>query len=121
MIARILAIMRKEFIQMSRDRRVVMVTLLMPVMQLFLLGYAGTTDVRNVPLVVLDQSQSVQSRALLDAFQATDYFTFAYQTASEAELRRLIESGQAKTGLIIPPDYGNKITWTTPEVSGGLA
>jgi len=109
MIARTLAIMRKEFIQMSRDRRVVMVTLLMPVMQLFLLGYAGTTDVRNVPLVVLDQSQSVQSRALLDAFQATDYFTFAYQAASEAELRRLIESGQAKTGLIIPPDYGDKI------------
>jgi ABC-2 type transport system permease protein len=109
MIARTLAIMRKEFIQMSRDRRVVMVTLLMPVMQLFLLGYAGTTDVRNVPLVVLDQSQSPQSLALLDAFQATGYFTFSYQAASEAELRRLIESGQAKTGLIIPPDYGDKI------------
>ncbi len=109
MITRTLAIMRKEFIQMSRDRRVVMVTLLMPVMQLFLLGYAGTTDVRNVPLVVLDQSQSPQSRALLDAFQATDYFTFAHQAASEAELRRLIEGGQAKTGLIIPPDYADKI------------
>jgi ABC-2 type transport system permease protein len=109
MIARTLAIMRKEFIQMSRDRRVVVVTLLMPVMQLFLLGYAGTTDVRNVPLVVLDQSQSPQSQALLDAFQATGYFTLAYQAASEAELQRLIESGQAKTGLIIPPDYGDKI------------
>jgi ABC-2 type transport system permease protein len=109
MITRTLAIMRKEFIQMSRDRRVVMVTLLMPVMQLFLLGYAGTTDVSNVPLVVLDQSQSAQSQALLDAFRATGYFTFAYQAASETELEDLIESGQAKTGLIIPPDYGDKI------------
>jgi drug efflux transport system permease protein len=110
MLNRIFAIMRKEFIQMSRDRRVVMVTLLMPVMQLFLLGYAGTTDVRNVPLVVLDQSQSAQSQALLDAFRATGYFTLDYQASSETELTQLIESGQAKTGLIIPPDYGNKIT-----------
>ena len=121
MLNRIFAIMRKEFIQMSRDRRVVMVTLLMPVMQLFLLGYAGTTDVRNVQLVVLDQSQSAQSQALLDAFRATGYFTLAYQASSETELTQLIESGQAKTGLIIPPNYGDKITWTTPKVSGGLA
>jgi len=109
MIARTLSIVRKEFIQMLRDRRTVIVTLVMPVMQLFLLGYAGTTDVRNVPLVVLDQSQSQQSRALLDAFRATDYFTFAYEAADEAEVRRLIDNGQAKTGLIIPPDYGEKV------------
>jgi ABC-2 type transport system permease protein len=109
MIGRVLSIVRKEFIQMLRDRRTVIVTLVMPVMQLFLLGYAGTTDVRNVPLVVLDQSQGPQSRALLDAFRATDYFTFAYEAANEAELKRLIDDGQAKTGLIIPPDYGDKV------------
>ena len=109
MIARTLSIIRKEFIQMSRNPRVVVVTLVMPIMQLFLLGYAGTTDVRNVSLVVLDQSQSPESRALLDAFRATGYFTFAYEAANEAEVRRLIDGGQAKTGLIIPPDYGDKV------------
>src|SRR5512136_577583 len=109
MIARTLSIIRKEFIQMSRNPRVVVVTLVMPIMQLFLLGYAGTTDVRNVSLVVLDQSHSPESRALLDAFRATDYFTFAYEAADEAEVRRLIDGGQAKTGLIIPPDYGDKV------------
>jgi ABC-2 type transport system permease protein len=109
MITRIFSIIRKEFIQMSRDRRTVIVTLVMPVMQLFLLGYAGTTDVSNVPLVVLDQSKSPQSQALLDAFRGTGYFTFAYVVNDEAELERLINGGQAKTGLIIPPDYGDKI------------
>lgn len=109
MIARTLSIIRKEFIQMSRNPRVVVVTLVMPIMQLFLLGYAGTTDVRNVSLVVLDQSQSPESRALLDAFRATGYFTFAYEAADEAQVRRLIDGGQAKTGLIIPPDYGDKV------------
>jgi ABC-2 type transport system permease protein len=59
---------------------------------------------------VLDQSQSPQSQALLDAFRSTGYFTFAYQVSSETKLTQLIESGQVKTALIIPPDYGDKIT-----------
>lgn len=73
-IARILSIIRKEFIQIWRDPRTLVVTFLLPVMELFLLGYAATNDVRNVPLAVLDQSKSPQSRALLDAYRATDYF-----------------------------------------------
>jgi len=59
---------------------------------------------------VLDQSKSQQSRALLDAFRATDYFTLVREASSEKELASLIDGGQAKTGLIIPPDYANKVT-----------
>ncbi len=130
-ITRILSIIRKEFIQISRDPRTLAITFIMPVMLLFLLGYAATNDVRNVPLAVLDQSKSQQSRALLNAFRATDYFSLAYEAESEKELARLIDGGQARTGLIIPPDYGDKtsrgqavsvafiIDGSDPTVAGG--
>ena len=128
---RIFSVIRKEFIQISRDPRTLAITFIMPIMLLFLLGYAATNDVRNVPLAVLDQSKSQQSRALLDAFRATDYFTLAYEVDSEKELARLIDGGQARTGLIIPPDYGDKtsrgqavsvafiIDGSDPTVAGG--
>jgi ABC-2 type transport system permease protein len=77
---------------------------------LFLLGYAATNDVRNIPLAVLDQSRSAQSRTLLDAFRATDYFKLAFEADSEQELALLIDGGKAKTGLIIPPDYGDRVS-----------
>ncbi len=109
-ITRIFAIIRKEFIQILRDRRTLIFTLLMPIIQLVLLGYAANSDVRNVPLAVLDQSRSSQSRALLDAFRATGYFVINYEVTNEQELERLIGGGQAKTGLIIPPDYGQRVS-----------
>jgi ABC-2 type transport system permease protein len=107
-LARIFSIIRKEFIQIARDPRTLAITFIMPVMMLFLLGYASVNDVRNIPLAVLDQSKSQSSRALVEAFRATDYFTLAYDVDSEQELARLIEGGRVKTGLVIPPDYGDK-------------
>ena len=107
---RIFSIVRKEFIQISRDPRTLVITFIMPVMMLFVLGYASVTEVRNIPLAVLDRSKSPASRALLDAFRATDYFKLVYDVNSEQELARLIDGGKAKTGLIIPPDYGDKTT-----------
>jgi ABC-2 type transport system permease protein len=107
-LTRIYAVIRKEVIQITRDPRTLAVSFLIPIMQLFLLGYAATNDVRNVSLVVLDQSKSRQSRALLDAFRATDYFMLAYEVDNERDVALLIDSGKAKTGLIIPPDYGDE-------------
>ncbi len=110
MNTRLLSIIRKEFIQITRDTRTLILILVIPVMQLFLLGYSATSNVRNVPLAVFDQSQSVESRALLDAYRAADYFSLAYSTTSEIEVRRLIEQGSARAGLIIPPDYAERLT-----------
>jgi ABC-2 type transport system permease protein len=102
--SRLISLVRKEFIQISRDPRTLALVLVMPVMQLFLLGYAATNDVRNVALVVFDQDKSPASRALLEAYRAADYFRLTYDVAAEAELRRLIDAGGARAGVIIPPD-----------------
>lgn len=107
--SRLFSLVRKEFIQIVRDPRTLAITIVMPVMQLFLLGYAATNDVRNVPLAVWDQDRSWAARQLLDAYRAADYFHLDYDVSNEAELRRLIDGGQARAGLIIPPDYSARL------------
>ena len=106
---RLLSLIRKEFIQIVRDPRTLVLTFAMPVVQLFLLGYAATNDVRNISLAVFDQDRSAASRALLDAYRAADYFQLDYEVRSEAEMQVLIDRGDARAGLVIPPDYGAQI------------
>jgi len=110
MNSRLMSIIRKEFIQIFRDTRTLIMVLIIPIMQLFLLGYSATNDVRNVPLAVLDQSRSPESRALLDSYRAADYFRIAYSVDSQAEIRYLIEAGQARAAVIIPPDYAQRLS-----------
>jgi ABC-2 type transport system permease protein len=112
-----MAIIRKEFIQIFRDPRTLFLILVMPIVQLFLLGYAATTDVKNVPIAVWDQSRSPESRALLDAFRAADYFRIDYQVGSEADIRVLIERGDIRAALIIPPDYVERLLAGEAQVS----
>lgn len=108
--SRLLSLVRKEFIQITRDIRTLILVLVIPVMQLFLLGYAATNDVRNVPLAVYDQDRGPQARLLLDAYRAADYFQVAYDVDSEDALRALIDNGDARAGLILPPDYSAQIS-----------
>ncbi|HEX2994958.1 MAG TPA: ABC transporter permease, partial [Anaerolineales bacterium] len=109
MNSRLLSIIRKEFIQIFRDMRTLAMIVIIPIMQLFLLGYSATSDVRNIPLAVLDRSRSPESRALLDAYRAADYFLISYTVTSEAEIETLIESGKARAAVIIPPDYAQRL------------
>jgi ABC-2 type transport system permease protein len=109
MNSRLLSIIRKEFIQIFRDTRTLVMILVIPIMQLFLLGYSATSDVRNIPLAVLDQSRSPESRALLNSYRAADYFRVAYDVGSEAEIEELIASGKARAAIIVPPDYAQRL------------
>ena len=107
--SRLLSLIRKEFIQILRDPRTLYITFAIPVIQIFLLGYTATSDVRNVPLAVFDQDRSPASRALLDAYRAADYFRLEFDVDSEEAVRQLIDNGQARAGLVIPPDYGEDL------------
>jgi len=109
MIQRLQSLIRKEFIQIIRDPRTLVLTLVYPIAMLFLLGFAITNDVRNIPLAVIDRDHSSQSRALLAAYRTSDYFVLDYYINNEAEMRYLIESNQARAAIIIPPDYGKEI------------
>jgi ABC-2 type transport system permease protein len=117
MKTRLASIIRKEFIQIMRDKRTLVIILIIPIMQLFLLGYSATTDVRNVPLAVFDQCNCAESRSLLDAYRAADYFKMAYAVGSEDELRGLIENGDARAGIIIPQNYDQALAEGNAEVA----
>jgi ABC-2 type transport system permease protein len=112
--SRLRSLIRKEFIQIGRDKRTLILVLIIPIMQLFLLGYAATNDVRNVPLAVYDQDRGPEARRLLDAYRAADYFKISYDVSSETELGDLIDSGEARAGLIIPPGYSDSIQGGEP-------
>jgi ABC-2 type transport system permease protein len=117
MILRLGSIIRKEFIQIIRDPRTLVIILIMPILQLFLLGYAATTDIKNVPLGVWDQSRSPESRALLDAFRSANYFNIAYDVRSQEEEQTLIEEGKVRGVLTIPPDYALHVSEGNAQVS----
>jgi drug efflux transport system permease protein len=103
------ALIKKEMIHMLRDPRTLIFIFMMPVLQLVLLGYVNNTDVKNVPTVVFNQDNSPASRALLDSFRATGYFSFDYSVYSQTELNTMVAGGQAKVGIVIPPDYSSKL------------
>jgi len=117
MNSRLMSIIRKEFIQITRDKRTLVLILVIPIVQLFLLGYSATSDVRNVPLAVFDQCRCVESRTLLNAYRAANYFTIAYDASSEDQIRSLIEQGKARAGIIIPPDYNARLAQGNAEVA----
>ncbi|MFH2040763.1 MAG: ABC transporter permease [Chloroflexota bacterium] len=117
MLSRLASIIRKEFIQIWRDKRTLGIVLVIPIIQLFLLGYSATSDIRNVPLAVFDQCHCVESRNLLDAYRVADYFRLAYEVGSQEEIRALIEQGKARAGIIIPPDFNDQLVKGEAEVA----
>jgi len=114
--SRIYSIIRKEFLQLFRDPRTVALAIVIPVVQLFLLGYSATSDVRNVAMAVWDQSKTPESRQLLDAFRAADYFTLDHYVNSADEYQKLIESGDARVALVIPADYAQRVAESNADV-----
>jgi ABC-2 type transport system permease protein len=109
-ISRMLSLMRKEMLHIVRDKRTLAVTFLMPVMQLFLLGYSATTDVDYLRTAVLDADRSSQSRELVEAYRASSYFDITIYVSSEEELAQLVDQGAVRAGLIIPTGYGADVS-----------
>jgi drug efflux transport system permease protein len=109
MLSRIAAIIRKEMIQIRRDRRTLAIVLVLPVMQLLLLGYGINTVVDHLPTIVLDESRDPSSRALVQAFQNSGYFDVVGYARSRAEVQDAVDAGRAKVGLVLPPDFGDQV------------
>src|SRR5689334_8227211 len=96
MNSRVSAIIRKEFIQIRRDRRTLAIVLVLPVMQLLLLGYAINTVVDHLPMIVLDQSHDADSRAMVAAFENSGYFDVVGYARDRSEVSTAIDAGHAK-------------------------
>jgi ABC-2 type transport system permease protein len=95
----------KEFIQMRRDRLTLAIMVMIPAVQLVIFGFAIRTDVRHLPTVVLDESNTAESRRLVDVMRNTGNFDVVGRVGSRAELKRMIDRGRARAAVVIPPDF----------------
>jgi ABC-2 type transport system permease protein len=102
-------IIRKEFLELRQDPRLFGIVIIAPIIQLTMLGYAATTDVRNVPLVVVDQDRSTESRELISRFDASPSFDVIDGLTSTNDVDGYLNTGKAWMALDIPNGYGEQI------------
>ena len=107
--AGMIPVMRKEAIHIRRDPTALFFILFMPLMQLFLIGFAINTNVRHIPTAVFDAAKTQESQRLLNRFVNSDDFKFVAFVDSEEALNREVIAGRARVGLKIPPDYSRKL------------
>jgi ABC-2 type transport system permease protein len=108
-IHRIKSLLRKEISQALRDKRMRMIIFISPLLQLFLLGYAANTDVREIRTVVCDRSNTSISRGLTDAFQASGYFQIVKRARDPREAEPLVDRGEAQVILVIPEGFSRDL------------
>lgn len=108
-ITRLISIVWKEFIHVKRDKITLAMMVIIPSFQLLLYGYAINTEAKHLPTAIIDYSTSEQSRRLIENFKNTQYFDIKFYPSHFKELSKLIDSGSAKVGIIIPPDFEKNI------------
>jgi ABC-2 type transport system permease protein len=112
-MSRIPCLVRKEFLQLRRDRRMIPLLLFAPIIQTALMGYAANLDVKNIPLVVCDGDNSRPSRALVRKLEASGYFQVVDRVARLDQIRHPIDRGDASAALVLPPgmarDLGRQV------------
>lgn len=109
MFNRIIAIARKEFRQVGRDRRSLGILIFIPAFMLLMFGYAVDFDVRDITLAIYDEDNSVQSRELIDKFVRSGYFDLKYYLDSPGEIDRLLDREIVRVAIVIPHDFSERI------------
>ena len=99
----------KEFQHLRRDAGSIRLLIGPPLIQLFILGYAMTTEVRNTPYAALDRCSCPASASLLASTAASPLFKFQGFAKSEAELREWMDQGRIRAALLIPPDFSRRV------------
>lgn len=97
----LIAFVKKEFIHISRDKRTMMILLLMPVILIILFGYAITTEIKRVPVAILDQSRDEETQKMISHFAASEYFELYKMIDSEKEGQALFRQGKVRMVLIV--------------------
>ncbi|HEY0284164.1 MAG TPA: ABC transporter permease [Vicinamibacterales bacterium] len=111
---RIWFVMWKEVIELRQDPRIFGIIFIAPVLQLAILGYAATTDVRNVPIVVVDSDRSPGSQDLISQFTGSGIFDIVDVVSDGRDIDRYLESGEAWMALSIPASYGQHLAAGRP-------
>ena len=108
-LLRIFAVMRKEFLQLGRDRLTFGMIVGIPLIQLLMFGYAINTDVRDLSAAYVDEADTHLSRQLIADMSATQVINLKHRAASVSELVGLLDAGQVSIGIVIPDDFDRRV------------
>ncbi len=108
-LRRIVAIARKEALQVVRDPRSLMIALLLPLMQMFLLGYGVNLDIKHIPLCAVDQEGNPQSQDFLRRFTASRYFELREVSPTVARAAHQIDDGACRLAVVVPPGFSRHL------------
>ncbi|HEX2951801.1 MAG TPA: ABC transporter permease [Armatimonadota bacterium] len=108
-LRRVWRIVRKEIIQTLRDRRMLAILFVAPILQLFIFGYAVSTDINNIITAVYDEDHSATSREFIDTLIQSRYFTYKYYLESPQDVNRVLDSGQAQVVVHIPRSFAEDL------------
>lgn len=108
-MSRLRAIVRKELVQIRRDRLTLALVIGIPVVELLLFGYALNAVTDHVATAVFDESQTSASRAFIAAFENSTYFDIKERVTSREEAMASIDAGRARVAIIVPPDFGDGV------------
>jgi ABC-2 type transport system permease protein len=115
MMRRIRSMMWKELLELRQTPRLLVLVVVAPIVQLTMLGYAATTDIRNVPVVVVDGDRSPTSRALIERFSASRTFAIVGEPAHPAGVSDALASGRAWLAIVVPAGFGAAVGRDGPE------
>ena len=113
-IKRVLHLMRKELLELKQDPRLFGIVILAPIIQLNVLGYAATTDVKDIPIAIVDADRSTASRDLIHRFETSANFKIIAMPGSTSDIDSYLDRGEAWMAISIPPDYGRKVASGRP-------
>jgi ABC-2 type transport system permease protein len=108
-LIRTFQVISKEFIQIIRDSGLVRMVLITPILQLLIYGYVVATEVRALPLVVLDRAPAAESRRLVDRFISSGYFVLTEHVDTLDAVTKHLDSGRSLMALVIPVDYAENV------------
>jgi len=105
----LIQMIKKEFLQIRRDKRMLPIIFIVPIVQLTILGLAANFDIERMDTAVVDNDMSRESRDFLSSFFGSAYFYRSTQKFSAREMDKVIERGEAEAAIVIPKDFGEKI------------
>jgi ABC-2 type transport system permease protein len=113
-MTRVPHLIRKEFLELRQDPRLFGIVIMAPLIQLTMLGYAATTDVRDVPVVLVDQDRSAASRDLVSRFEGSENFMVVDAVSAIDQIDAYLDGGRAWMAVAIPAAYGERVRTGRP-------
>jgi len=110
-VKQFISFIRKEMFHIVRDPLTLTIMIILPILLLLILGFAISTEIRNTPFVVFDQSRSAASSKFIAKMDGNAYFTLVNALSSESDLETAFHRGECKLALILPADFGDNVPY----------